>query len=91
MKDKKIIFGFPCEGTQKQLEEMYDLLNREDYTSPRFGKYFYRWVNGDNTGLRWYPKAQYCSIKGDDYAIALIGISGNHLPYKSEYAHPYKG
>ena len=88
-KINKTIFGYPCQGTEKQLAEMYNLLNFEDYTTTKFGKYFYRWINGDNTGLRWFPRPEYCSLKGDNYAIALIAESGNHQPYRSQYAKQY--
>lgn len=67
----KDVFGLPVKGTKKQVEEMYDLVNYEDYTTPRFGKYFYRWVC-EGTGVYYFPKPQYCSLEGDDYAVALL-------------------
>lgn len=90
MKENREIFGFPCRGTKAQLDEMYNLLNYEDYTKPKFGKYFYRWVTGTNSGLMWYPRPEYCSIKGDDYVLALFRASGNQAPYRSVYAAQYR-
>ena len=38
-KFKQDIFGYPFEATEKQLKEIYNLTNEEDYTNPKFQKY----------------------------------------------------
>ena len=85
-KIQKDIFGYPCEGTPKQMDELYDLINREDYSNPKFQKYMYVWIPGDNTGLRWYPKEQYCQHKGNNYIVAVAHYMGHEEAYKSCYS-----
>lgn len=85
-KFKQDIFGYPFEATEKQLKEIYNLTNEEDYTNPKFQKYFYVWIPGDNTGLRWYPKEKYCQFKNNDYIVALAQYMGFHYAYKSQYS-----
>ena len=85
-KIQKNIFGYHCEGTQKQMDELYDLMNREDYTNPRFQKYMYVWISGDNTGLRWYPKEKYSQYKGNNYIVDLAIYMGQENADKSIYS-----
>ena len=89
------IFGYHLKGTDKQLDEMYDLLNREDYTSSKFQHYFYVWVH-EGTGVYWFPKERYfVSFRGErHYPIALFyyGIPLTRLGidiHKSDYERNY--
>lgn len=59
--NKKLIrkvFNYELKGTKKQLEEMYDLFNKEDFYNPKFKKYFHCWINY-GTGIYIYPRKQY--------------------------------
>lgn len=61
----KKVFDFELKGTEKQLKEMYDLWNREDFYNPKFKKYFLCWVNY-GTGIYAFPRKQYfVSIDGN--------------------------
>ena len=68
MNNKKIIkqvFEFELKGTTKQLKEMYDLWNKEDFYNPLFKKYFLCWVNL-GTGIYACPRKEYfVSYKGN--------------------------
>ena len=86
LKEKKEIFGYPCEGTKKQIEEMTELLNTEHYMKPRFQKYFYVWDQGEGTGICWFPKEQYCQAKGNNYIVALAQYMGHEEAAKSYYS-----
>lgn len=85
-KIKKNIFGYLCEGTEKQMNELYDLINREDYTNPRFQKFMYIWISGDNIGLSWFPKEKYSQYKGNNYVVALAKYMGHVNAGKSIYS-----
>lgn len=61
LNNKKVIknvFGFELKGTERQINEMYDLINREDFYNPKFKKYFLCWVN-QGTGIYYFPRKQY--------------------------------
>lgn len=88
------IFGYTLKGTEKQLDEMYDLFNREDYTTAGFQHYFYVWVN-EGTGVYFFPKERYfvSDYHGErHYAIALLnygGRLGTDGIHKSDYERNY--
>lgn len=60
MQDKKYtkrVFSYKLRGTKKQLEEMYDCLNRECYWETKFKKYFE--VIRTTHGLFFIPHKKY--------------------------------
>lgn len=83
---KKTIFGYQLKGTESQLNEMYDLLNCEDYESKKFVKYFYVWVS-EGSGVFYFPKERYYAGE-QSYAIALLkyGATNGSLVHESMYA-----
>lgn len=82
--ERKTIFGYELKGTSEQLDEMYVLLNEEDYPNPKFQKYFHVWVSTNNTGVYWFPREEFYG--GDDeYVFALFryaGLSVDHSMYE---------
>lgn len=84
MLETKTLFGYECKGTPEQLDEMYDLLNYEDYANPKFQKYFHVWVSTNNTGVYWFPKEAYYGGE-ETYVHALLkyaGMSVDHSMYE---------
>lgn len=86
---KRNIFGYELKAkTEKQLNEMYDLLNYEDYDKKRFSHYFHVWVH-EGTGVYWFPKEKYYGGT-TPYAIALIHYADyklRDLVHESDYAY----
>ena len=86
---KKNIFGYELKArSEKQLDEMYELLNFEDYTNPKFIKYFHVWVS-EGPGLYWFPKEQYYG-GFIPYAVALLHYADGRLRekvYESDYVN----
>lgn len=85
---RKSIFGYELKGTEKQLNEMYELLNYEDYDNKKFAKYFHVWVH-EGTGVHWFPKEKYYGGYVA-YGIALLEYAtpsnfSNRI-YESDYA-----
>ena len=68
---KRNVFGFELKAqTERQLNEMYDLLNYEDYDKKRFSHYFHVWVH-EGTGVYWFPIEKYYGGT-TPYAVALL-------------------
>ena len=77
--ERRDICGLPMMATTKQLDEINELLNKEDYNNPRFRKYFSVWTSTNGTGVYWFPKEQYFFYKGAAYVVALIRYAGDSL------------
>lgn len=73
------ICGYPMVATPKQLDEISELLSREDYRNPRFKKYFNVWISTNNTGVYWFPKEQYYAYQGSRYVADLVHYAGDSL------------
>ena len=85
---KKNIFGYDLKGTEKQLNEMYDLMNYEAYDKRNFTQYFHVWVK-EGTGVWWFPKEKYYGGY-EPYAIAFLHFADSQIRdrvYESSYAH----
>lgn len=71
----KDIFGYKVKGTKEQLDEMFDLLNAEDYRSPSFRQYFHVWISKNNTGVYWFPREEFYGGE-EPYVFALFEYAG---------------
>lgn len=65
-------------GTQKQLDRMEYLWDREQYWEPEFQKYFLVVNPGNNTGLYFLPKKRYFKAydKNEDWEKMFETVTG---------------
>lgn len=57
-------------GTSKQIEEIKWMLEEEDWTNPRFTKYFHVWVY-EGLGVFFFPREAYYGGE-ENYVVALM-------------------
>lgn len=89
---RKNIYGYELKGTEKQLKEMYDLLNYEAYDNVRFTHYFHVWIK-EGTGVWWFPKEKYYGGY-ETYAVTFLHYADSQIAdrvYESSYAHYDRG
>ena len=67
------LFSYELKGSKKELDEMYKLMNYEDFYNPLFKKYFHLWVG--LYGFYYFPK--------QEYFVSKDGINDYNLAYRN--------
>ena len=77
-KEIRKLFCYELKGTKKQLDEMYKLMNYEDFYNPLFTKYFDLWIG--YYGYCYFPKKEYFVSRNGN-----TNYNESYLEYKGSY------